>query len=144
MPAFRFNDGEIELPDDWDDRTVVALSTPAGSKKPEASLAITRDPAAKNHSHLSAYVDHQLVDLAKTCPRFELVERKQIDIDGSPGQQLDFRWRAPDGSTVRQLQSVVLLDSGVALTVTATADHRRFADHEAGLRTAMQSLRVRR
>ena len=55
-----------------------------------------------------------MVDLVKTCPRFELIDRKTIEIDGSPAQQLDFKWRAPDGSTVQQRQAIVLVESGVA------------------------------
>ena len=33
MSKFHFNDGEIEVPENWDDRSVLALSFPAGSKK---------------------------------------------------------------------------------------------------------------
>ncbi len=144
MSKFHFNDGEIEAPENWDDRSVLALSFPAGSKKPEASLAITRDPAAKNHPHLAAYVDHQMVDLVKTCPRFELIDRKTIEIDGSPAQQLDFKWRAPDGSTVQQRQAIVLVESGVALTLTATVEQKRFAEHADSFQNVIGSLRIRR
>src|SRR5258708_5196668 len=85
---FRFNDGEMEIPEGWEDRSVIALSSPAGSKKPDASFAITKDPLASREPSLAAYADKQIVDMAKNCPRFELIHREQRNLDGLPAQQI--------------------------------------------------------
>ena len=126
MGRFRFNAGEMELADGWEDRSVVALSYPAGSKSPEASFAVTRDGSLKKEAALDSYVDKQLVDLAKNCPEFELVERRSTILSGEPAHQLDFKWKSPTGATVRQEQTIVRISSGAALTFTATAEAANF------------------
>jgi hypothetical protein len=128
MMKFRFNDGEIEVPDGWEDRSVLALSFPAGVKQADASLAITRDHAAAQHPSLAAYVDRQMVDLAKSCARFELIRREETEVNGVPAQRLEFKWRSPDGSFVRQIQTIILVEGGTALTFTSTTGEAKFAE----------------
>ncbi len=122
------NEGEFNVPENWDDKTVTALSFPAGAKKPEASFAVTRDVNVAPGASLASYVDKQLVDLAKTCPRFELVSRDRLEIDGAPAEQLRFTWRSPDGTGVEQQQTSFLLPAKGALTFTATAQHSKFSE----------------
>jgi hypothetical protein len=142
-PTFRFNDGEFEIPSGWEDRSVIALSFPAGAKKPEASFAVTRDNSAGQESSLGLYVDKQLVDLAKACPRFELIRRDQVKTNDLVGQQLEFRWKSPDGTTVRQEQTILLLKTGTALTLTGTAPDPKFAEYAPLFRHMFDRFRLR-
>jgi hypothetical protein len=144
VAAFTFNDGSLELPGGWEDRTVVALSFPSGAKKPDASFAITRDRSAGEVASLAAYVDRQLVDMAKSCPKFELVRRERIALDGEKAEMMEFSWRSPDGSFVRQLQTVLLLKSGVALALTGTAPANRFQEYSDVFHSLVQTLRLRK
>ena len=109
MPEFTFNEGSLDLPGGWEDRSVIALSFPSGAPKPEASFAITRDRSATGDSSLASYVDRQLVDMAKSCPKFELVRRDRIALEGSNAETMEFSWRSPDGTFVRQTQTILLL-----------------------------------
>jgi hypothetical protein len=142
VPGFTFNEGSLELPGGWEDRSVIALSFPSGAKKPEASFAITRDRSAAGDSSLAAYVDRQLVDMAKSCPKFELVRRDRIALDGSTAESVEFSWRSPDGTFVRQKQTVVLLKSGVALSLTATAPAGRFQEYSEVFEGLVRTLRL--
>ena len=142
--TFRFNEGEINLPEGWEDKSVIALSYPAGSKKPDASFAVTKDPAAVGSPSLAAYVDKQIVDMAKTCPRFELIRREPGTLDGLAVEQIEFTWRSPEGTSVKQQQWVVIVGSGVALTFTATVSQARYADYASVFDGFMRSLTFRR
>ena len=143
MPLFKFNDGSLDLPTGWEDRTVVALSFPTGSSKPDASFAITRDRSASEDASLASYVDRQLVDMAKSCPRFELVRRERIALNGENAETMEFTWRSPDGSFVRQRQTIVRLKSGVALAMTGTAPSKRFEEFSDAFQGLVQTFRLR-
>jgi hypothetical protein len=134
----------MDLPGGWEDRTVVALSFPSGAKKPEASFAITRDRSASEDDSLATYVDRQLVDMAKSCPKFDLVRRERLTLDGEKAEAMEFSWRSPDGSIVRQRQTIVLLKSGAALALTGTAPANRFQDFAEVFQSLIQTFRLRR
>ena len=144
MGTFRINEGQLEVPEGWEDRSVTALSFPAKSQKPEASFAITRDSSLTEGTTLSAYVDRQMVDMAKTCPRFEVLSRVGLDIDGNPAESLLIAWRSPDGSFVQQEQTILLLPTGVALVFTATASKIRFAEYAPAFKKLISSFSLRK
>ena len=77
-------------------------------------------------------------------PRFELLRRDDITIDGEPAIQVEFTWRTPDGMIVHQEQTVLLLPTGVVLAFTSTAPKDKFKIHAATLRSLVQSFRFRR
>ncbi len=143
MAVYRFNEGEMKVSKGWEDRTVNGLTFPVGSKQPTASFTVTRDTQRPAGQSLSAYVDKQLVALAKTCARFDLVNRETVEVDGAPAEQLDFTWRTPDGIVVHQQQTTFLLPNSVAMTFTATAPKNKFKDHAARFRSFVESFRFR-
>ena len=144
MSSFICNDGSLELPGGWEDRTVVALSFPAGAKKPDASFAITRDRSASADDSLASYVDRQLVDMAKSCPKFDLVRRERIALNGENAESMEFSWRSPDGSFVRQKQTIILLKSGVAVALTGTAPANRFQEFAEVFHNMVKTFRTRK
>jgi hypothetical protein len=144
VTTFRFNEGEMEISRGWEDRTVNGLAFPVGSKQPTASFAITRDTTHGAGNSVSRYVDKQLVQLAKSCARFDLVNREDVTVDGQPAQQIDFTWRTPDGLVVHQQQTIVMLPTGVALSFTATAPKNRFKDHAARFHAFVETFKFRK
>jgi hypothetical protein len=84
-------------------RAVVSFRRPEA----EASFAITRDRSAASDSSLASYVDRQLVDMAESCPKFELVRRERIALNGASAEAMEFSWRSPIGTFVRQMQTVL-------------------------------------
>lgn len=141
--SFAFNEGSLDLPDGWEDRSVIALSFPEGSKNPEASFAITRDRTAAQDRSLAAYVDRQLVDMAKSCPRFELIRREPGRIEPHPAETMEFTWRSPNGSFVRQRQTILRLDTGVALAFTGTAASNQFDQYAGTFEELVRTFRLR-
>ena len=141
--SFRINEGDLTLPKGWEDKTINAFTFPLGSKQPSASFAITRDQL-KTEITLAAYVDKQLVTLAKSCPRFELVRRDDVSLDGIPAVQMEFTWRTPERLLVCQEQTIVLLPAGIVLTFTATAPKDKFSIHAAAFGSLVESFRFRR
>lgn len=140
MPNFRFNDGEIEVPQNWEDKTVVALSFPTGAKQPSATMTITREPAKE--ASLATYIDKQLVNMVKTFPRYELLKREEVMVDHQPAIQLEFIWRTPDNIFVHQQQTILLTPQKVVLTFTATTQKGKFKEHEKTFQSFIQSFRI--
>lgn len=138
-----FQEGMVSLPEGWEDKTVNGFAFPAGAKKPTASFAITRDGSADRAQTLDAYVDRQMVDMARSCPRFELIRRDKVVLGGQPGVQMEFEWQMPDRSIVRQMQSIVKQASGVILTLTATAPRDKFQKHAEAFNHLVESFQFR-
>jgi hypothetical protein len=143
MSIFFINEGTFEVGDGWDDRSVTALTFPAGMQTPEASFTVTRDPLVPGAgSSVSDYVDEQLSRLARSCPQFDLIRRDDATIADQPGQLVEFTWKTPEGKLVRQIQGV-LISNATALVLTGTAPRDRFADFSDTFRSMVGSFRLR-
>ena len=143
MPVYVMNEGGFDIPAGWQDKTVTALVFPEYAASSDASLTVTRDPAAKQSPSLPAYVDKQLIDMARTCSQFDLIQREDVTLHGVQAQSIEYTWRRPDGKSVRQLQLVMLTSSRDALMFTGTAladDYPRYQDV---LKRAILSFRFR-
>ncbi|HKV38181.1 MAG TPA: DcrB-related protein, partial [Blastocatellia bacterium] len=134
---------EAELPEGWEDRTLNVLAFPRGAKKPVANVTISRQ-LLDAETRLGPYIDQQLKELAKTCPRFSLLNREETTLDGEPGEHVVFTWRAQDGVILRQEQTVLLLDAGVVLVITATAPKDKFESYAEPFRSFVGSFRLRK
>ena len=80
---------EFELPEGWEDRSVVVLALPESKGGQGASIVITRERADVG---LVAFADSQLVELAKKLPKFELLRRDERDFRGTVAIDLRFSW----------------------------------------------------
>jgi len=140
MPRYLLNEGLLQIPEGWQDKTVTALSFPAGAAKADASFAVTRDPAAAQSPSLASYVDRQLVDMAKGCPKFELIERHDAALGNAPAQSVSYTWRSPDGTIVQQWQTITRLQSGTALVLTATAPRDKFPQFQSAFEEMISSF----
>ncbi|RLB92247.1 MAG: hypothetical protein DRH26_06705 [Deltaproteobacteria bacterium] len=141
MSDFYFNDGRAVLPEGWEDKTVVALSFPAGAEQASASFTITRDVLRNKEVNLATYVDTHL-QTAKSFPKFKLLRHGDVVLDDKPAEQVEFTWRTPDKVTVHQLQTI-LINKGVALIFTATTQEGKFEDHKKDLLLLLNSIRLR-
>ncbi|MEA5115913.1 MAG: DcrB-related protein [Geobacteraceae bacterium] len=120
MQTLRMKEGEIEIPSGWEDKTIHVLSFPVGAKESDASFTVTRARLEENDS-LKAYIDLQLVKIAKMFPRFSMISRDQVTVDGQEAEHLVFTWRSEKGVTLRQEQTVIALADEKVLVLTATA-----------------------
>ncbi len=125
MPLLKMNEGEIEIPQGWEDKSIHVLSCPAGAREPAASLSITRN-SPDGASGLGDYIDKQLTQMTRLFPRFRLLSREEAAVDGQPAEHLAFTWRSENGVTLRQEQTVVLLSTGTVMVFTATAPRDKY------------------
>jgi hypothetical protein len=143
MPAFAINEGMFQIPEGWEDKSITALSFPSGAPVPSASVTVTRELLVNPNEALPAYVDVQLNKLAKTCAAFQLAQRKDWELNGDPAQVLDFTWKTPDGTHVRQLMIVSFWGSqSLVFTYTATID--KFAEFQSLFESMIASFHARR
>jgi hypothetical protein len=143
VSSFLMNDGDIDFPEGWEDRSIQVLSYPAGSKEPSASLSVTRHRLDGDRD-LSAYIDRQLGDMIKACPRFSLIRRDPVTLGGEPAERLLFSWCSQNGEMLLQEQTAALLPAGFILVFTATASKEGFPLYAKTLRTLVDSFRLRR
>ncbi len=120
MKKLRMNEGEIEIPEGWEDKTIHVLSFPEGAKEPDASFSVTRSLTEENIG-LKAYIDAQLGKMPKLFPRFSMISRDEVTVDGAAAEHLVFTWRSEKGGTLRQEQTVVMLPGEKVLVLTGTA-----------------------
>ncbi|MGH9760811.1 MAG: DcrB-related protein [Blastocatellia bacterium] len=143
MPVYFVNEGTFELKDHWDDKSVTALTFPPGSRVPDASFSITRDPLKPTvRVSLSGYVDEQLSKLAKQCQQFELVKRGDATVAELPAELVEFTWKTPDGSQVHQLQVVLILPEEV-FVLTGTASREKYPEFSGVFYDLIMSFRPR-
>ncbi|KPA13241.1 protein containing DUF1795 [Candidatus Magnetomorum sp. HK-1] len=69
------NNGCIQIPEGWEDKTIISLTYPAGAKQATASFTIVKDTLKDNEITLAAYVDNHL-QAVKEFSNFRLLEHK--------------------------------------------------------------------
>lgn len=141
MATFVINEGQFEIADGWEDRSVTLLTFPPGHPKPDATFTVTRETMNAGGS-LAAYIEQQLVKLASTCPQFQLLNRADVNLGGTPSHLLEYTWRTPDLGAIHQLQAV-LVSGAKAVALTATAQADKFPAFAAAFQSLFQSFRLR-
>ncbi len=142
MPWFVINEGMFEIPDGWEDRSVTAISFPAGSNIPAASLTVTRETIKDPKETLESYVNGQLAKLAKTCAAFQLIRHLPTRLSGLPAEVVEFNWNTPEKIAVRQLMVITFWESQ-SLVITSTAAVDRFVEFQPMFEAILTSFRVR-
>lgn len=141
MKAYRFNEGEIQVPDAWKEHTVHSFSVPAAPGSGTASVVITRDAdtRARDAQH---YVDGQMVEAAQKLKGFQLVDRRAVSVGARTAAELTYTWTTPERAKVKQRQ-VCIPQNGAFLIVTLSARAEDFSKHEDALEAVVRSLRLR-
>ena len=143
MIHFRFNDGTIDIPGEWEDKSVIALSYPSGKTESLANITITRDFVKDKNIDLAEYVDKQLVNFAKSFSKFELIKRKSIEIANHQAIQIEFHWKTPDKIIVYQKQTILFHpNKPVILTITCTSQKSNIKKFEKQFNEILQTLKL--
>jgi hypothetical protein len=120
MAVFEMKDLRFSFPDEWHERTIVAVSASADPAwKVTPNFVVTRDLALPGES-LEAYTDRQLIELAKRLEGFKLFDRKPITVGGQAGAELRVTWKGGD-QTVAQQQIIILWPDQRVVSFVATA-----------------------
>ena len=141
MKTYRFNEGELQIPDAWKDLTVHSFVVPAASGSGTASVVITRD-ADTPAREVQHYVDLQMVEAAQKLKGYQLVDRRATTAGGQPAAELTYTWTTPDRAKVKQRQ-VCIRHNEAFLIVTLSAKADDFPKHENALEAVVRSLRLR-
>ena len=137
---YRINEGVIDLPPEWQDRTINVVSSSLGAV-PGLSLTITRDdmPWGMNFHD---YVDDQAKQAAKALKNFEILDRREFEIGGNPATEIESRWVAKQGPVHQLITSV---QSGrKVLILTASLGGEMSDGQKAEMRRIVATLRLER
>ena len=117
--AYTWNALRFLVPDGMVDQTVVTFVDNPG--QPGFQLTVTAD--GRGAQAFDAFVDAQLVELARSLPGYASVSRSDQTVNGRAAVVVEHRARAPQGPTLRQRQAY--LDRGALVaTVTLTVADR--------------------
>lgn len=113
---YRINEGTIDLPAEWTDRSINVVSSNPSSTG--ASLTITRDDIPWGMS-FAEYVDDQAGQAGKALKNFEVIERREFELAGAPAHEIESRWTAKQGpihqliTTVQSGRKVLILTASL-------------------------------
>lgn len=135
---YRINEGSIDLPRDWQDRTInVVSSNPAG---PGVSLTITRDDMPWGMAFVE-YVEDQAKQAAQALKDFRIDARRELAISGAPAIEIECHWVAKQGA-IHQLITTVSAAGGKVLVLTASVGGEMSAAQQAEMRRIVLTLRL--
>ena len=142
MPDFAINEGVFTFPPGWEDRSVTAVTFPAGDPTPSASLTVTRETIRDSKQTLTSYVNEQLARLAKTCSAFQMIRHLPTQLSGISAVLAEFTWATPEKVSVRQVIVITFIQSQFVV-ITATASVDRFPEFEPVFYNVINSFRTR-
>ncbi len=129
MNLYHTPDVQFFLPDELQDRSILAFAVPASSDPNGAgsfSFVVTRHVTTRPTTPV-AHANQVLEELPRVLSNYRLVERASLTLDGHPVERVEFVWD-PNGEPMQQQQTFVSVQGGL-LTLTATATVPLFEDH---------------
>lgn len=117
---YSVNEGHLELPGQWLDRSVNAL-LPAMAEVTGSNLVLTRDELPYG-VEFADYVDVQRAKYRKELSGLQMQRDEPGVLDGRPCQFLAFTWNKDD-LLIHQM-AVIVLDAPLVLALTYTSPGR--------------------
>lgn len=136
---YRMNEGTIDLPDSWQDRTINVISSSLTG--PGATLTITRDDMPWGMGFVE-YVEDQSKQAAQALKNFEVLGRRDMVVDSCAAVEIECRWVAAQGR-VHQLITTVQ-DAQKVLVLTASVGGEMSENQKAEMRRVVSTLRLDR
>jgi len=140
MSLYHINEGTIDLPDDWTDRSM-NIFTPDESENPEWNIVVSRDKLGEGET-LDGYLEKQLEEMPKALPRFRLQSNEETTLHDFPARRVESTWIGENG-TIRQKQTV-MVKNGKSLVFTFTVLERLHLKYENILDEFLESFVLRR
>lgn len=132
-------DLSFDLPDAYEDHSVVMFSAEPSRPGLATNVVLTRDRLAGGET-LRRYVDRQLIELGKQLRDLVLLGSEPCDIGGRQAFDMTASWRAPTGVVEQRLLMIALGERVLTLAITAQQKNR--AELDAALACVLASLRV--
>ena len=140
MPIYRFNEGQLFLPEGWKDMSV-HIFTYAGESPGEFNVVMSREDV-KTNEDINGYAARQMNILKENLNGFQLLEQRSALIGGRQAVRANFTWSSENGM-MRQQQHYFYANQ-LALTLTATALESNFARFDKQLALLIESFSLQR
>ncbi|HRI07172.1 MAG TPA: DcrB-related protein [Nannocystaceae bacterium] len=126
---YRFHEGSIEIPDDWNDESMNIFKAPIESGY---NLVISRERVPKAIDPKAHRVAQRKI-IAESLIGFSLRERRPITLDGDETEWMEYGWNSPQGP-MSQVNILRIVDQSlVSFTFTSarpfTDADRQLFDH---------------
>ena len=127
MTRYQIHEGELFLPENASDQSISAfgltLGEPAGTKPPEFSFVVSRQPMPSGMT-AHAYTDQQIKSYPQMLNGFRLIDRTAAPVGGQAAALIELTWQSDHG-LMHQRQAILAcgtLDGrpAVALSLTGT------------------------
>lgn len=136
---YRINEGTIDLPAEWQDRTINVISSAMGAL-PGLSLTITRDDIPWGMG-FDEYVEGQLEQAGQALKSFQPGERRAVNLGGTPAVEVECHWTAKQGP-IHQIITTVQNGPQKALVLTASMGGRMSEGQKAEMRRIVSTLKL--
>lgn len=135
---YRINEGSIDLPQGWHDRTINVVSSNLAG--PGVSLTITRDDMAWGMG-FGEYVADQAKQAAQALKDFRIAQQRELTVNGVPAVEVECHWSAKQGA-IHQLITTVSAGGGKVLILTASVGGEMSPAQQAEMRRVVSTLRL--
>jgi hypothetical protein len=138
MP-FITNDFQLDLPDGWQDGSLITLIGPTSVDGFAANVVFTREDVSDKTS-IEEFAAAQLSAVHAEIAGLEILDERALPLGGLPAFQRLRRFEL-EGRSLQQLQTFVLYLSKV-FTITCTAEVAEFETHAAAFREIVNSFQL--
>ncbi|MFH1896733.1 MAG: DcrB-related protein [Candidatus Desantisbacteria bacterium] len=142
MSTFQHNNFLLEIPEKWNDHSVITLVEPlSGDEKQrfQHSLVITRD-RLNEKAGLKEYVNAQIGNIKGNFQDCSIESHEEVQIKEIEGYRVIYTWQHPDtGQMFKQMQQYLRKDTQV-IVITATALQDTFEEYRQTFEKAMQNF----
>jgi hypothetical protein len=139
MSVFHMDEGVLDIPAHWSDRTINVLMSSKGDSS-DFSLVVSRDDLEGRE--FRTYLAGQLKALSKQLPSFRLLGDEESTVGGLPALEARMTWSSDRGTMYQHQAYVPYYDK--VLIFTATTHLRLAADCDATLAHVLSTAQLRR
>jgi hypothetical protein len=139
MSTFHFDEGLVDIPAHWTDRSVNILMSSAGTKA-DFSLVVSREPLAGRE--FAAVIAEQLKEVSKRLPGHRLLGRRETTVSGVAAIEARSLFTLESGQMYQRMVAVPYYDK--ALLFTATTLFKDAESCDVAVERILESLMLRR
>jgi hypothetical protein len=101
MTVHRADVLQFSTPSDWINTTVARFSPTPAVPTPVKSITVQRDPL-RPAEELSTHADRAMAQIARTASKFDLLEKREMAVDGRPCVYVRFRFTREVDAAIEQ------------------------------------------
>lgn len=138
---FRGNNFSLDVPDDWQDSSIISFAAKVAPNEFAPNVVITREPIAPDAS-VEDFATGQFAVTQTKVEGLEIIERINFELDRKPAVQIVQKISA-HGLYLQQLQTFILADAEIFI-ITCTATATSFERHLPRFQKIVQSFQIGR